>query len=81
MSSIASSRNISLRPFLNTESAVPVERGKSRLELGARFERFKNDESGYALLAELTYGIINNLDFEVEFPYQLDLSMGQYGRI
>lgn len=60
------------RPYLSTESAVPIERGKSRLEVGFFHERdlIDNKANGYALTGELTYGLINNLDFEVEVPYR-----------
>lgn len=58
------------RPYLSTESAVPIERGKSRLELGFFNERSDSKISGYALMGELTSGLINNLDFEVEVPYR-----------
>jgi hypothetical protein len=58
------------RPYFSTESAVPIERGKSRLEVGFLGERVDRDEKRYAFVGELTYGLINNLDFEVEVPYR-----------
>ena len=66
---ILPSSALALRPFLETESAVPIDRGKTRLEIGLQGERESSRESRYALVNELTYGIINNLDFEVEVPY------------
>jgi hypothetical protein len=59
-----------LRPYLTTENAVPVDRGESRLELGLLRDQFDNSTVGYAFLGELTYGVINNLDFAIEFPYR-----------
>jgi hypothetical protein len=56
------------RPFLAAESAVPIERGVSRLELGYEYARFSNSNYRQAVLVELTHGLINNLDFEVEVP-------------
>lgn len=58
------------RPYLSTESAVPIERGKSRLEVGFLNEHFDSDIDRYVLMGELTSGLINNLDFEVEVPYR-----------
>ena len=66
-----------LRPYLLSENAVPVERGKSRLEVGFSTERigkdasgYGSDASGYALVGEYAYGVINNMEFEVEMPYR-----------
>ena len=56
------------RPFLASESAVPIERGYSRLEIGYEFARFSEAERRQTFLAELTYGLLNNMDFEVEIP-------------
>jgi len=58
-----------LLPYLSSETAVPVDRGKSRLDLSFQDNRWDSSLSTYALKAELTYGLINNLDFSVEVPY------------
>lgn len=57
-----------LRPFLTTESAVPLDRGQTKLETGLKYERFSSSEKIYSLNAELTTGIINNLEFLVDVP-------------
>lgn len=57
-----------LRPFLTTESAVPLDRGQTKLETGLRYERFSSSEKIYSFNAELTTGIINNLEFLVDVP-------------
>ncbi len=56
------------RPFLATESAVPIERGTSRLEMGYEYARISKSENRQMVLFELTHGLLNNLDFEVEVP-------------
>lgn len=58
-----------LRPFLTTETAVPLERGQTKLETGLRYERFSSSEKTYILNAELTTGIVNNLEFLVDVPF------------
>ena len=58
-----------LLPYLDTETAVPVDRGKSRLDLSLQDDRWNSHLSTFALQAELTYGLINNLDFSVDVPY------------
>jgi hypothetical protein len=58
-----------IRPFLTTETAIPVEPNRSLLEGGLKFERFGRQNRLYTLDAELRYGLITNLDFEVEVPY------------
>lgn len=58
-----------LRPFLTTETAVPLERGETKLETGLRYERFSSSNKIYTLDAELTTGIINNLEFLVDVPF------------
>lgn len=58
-----------LLPYIASETAVPVERGKSRLDLSFQDVRWNSGLSTYALKAELTNGLINNLDFSVEVPY------------
>lgn len=58
-----------LRPFLTTETAVPLERGQTKLETGFKYERFSSSNRVYTLDAELTTGIINNLEFLVDVPF------------
>lgn len=60
---------LALRPYLATESAVPIDRGKSRLELGLLDNRINTHVDQIFIEGGLTYGVINNLDFEVDFPY------------
>ncbi|HUK57044.1 MAG TPA: transporter [Nitrospiria bacterium] len=60
---------LALMPYLDTESAVPVDRGKSRLDISLRDDRWNSDLSTYTLMTELSYGLINNLEFAVDAPY------------
>lgn len=59
-------------PYLASETAVPVDRGKSRLDLSFDYEKVNQDQavSRYALNFELSYGLINNLEFAVDVPYR-----------
>ena len=56
-------------PFLATESAIPVERGHSRLDTGIQYEQFSSNTDDFTMIAKLTYGVVQHLDFEVEIPY------------
>lgn len=56
------------RPFLATEKSEPIERGTSRLEMGYEYARFSDTDHRQIVLIEMTHGLINNLDFEVEVP-------------
>ncbi|MBI3811959.1 MAG: transporter [Nitrospirae bacterium] len=58
-----------LLPYLASETAVTVERGKSKLDLSLQDDRWNSRLSTYALKAEMTSGLINNLDFSVDVPY------------
>lgn len=58
-----------LLPYIASETAVTVDRGKSRLDLSAQVDRWSGFLYTYALKAELTSGLINNLDFSVDVPY------------
>jgi hypothetical protein len=69
ISLVSASPALALRPYLATESAVPIDRGKSRLELGILDNRINTHVDQVYLMGGLTYGVINNLDFEVDFPY------------
>jgi len=58
------------RPFLETDSAVPLEKGTSLLESGFKYERYSSPSANnYHLSVELTFGLLTNLEFEVELPY------------
>src|SRR3972149_9478701 len=56
------------RPFLATEKSEPIERGTSRLEMGYEYAMFSDSEHRQSVLIEMTHGLINNMDFEVEVP-------------
>ena len=56
------------RPFLATEKSEPIERGTSRLEMGYEYASFSDTDHRQTVLIEMTHGLINNLDFEVEVP-------------
>lgn len=56
------------RPFLSTERADPVEKGQTVLETGFLYQQFSSNDHLSMLLMELTDGIINDLDFELEVP-------------
>ena len=56
------------RPFLATEKSDPIERGTSQLEMGYQYARFSSADDRQIVLIEMTHGLINNLDFEVEVP-------------
>lgn len=58
-----------IRPFFVTENAIPVAKGNSRLEYGIRYDRLSSNHKVYTETVELTYGIMNDIDFEVEVPY------------
>ena len=60
---------LALRPYLSTEDAVPVGRGITRIEIGFINERLSSHSYRYGLIGEMTHGLINNMDFEVEVPY------------
>lgn len=57
------------RPFLATESAVPVDRGAYRLETGIAANRFSAGSRGMTFNASLRYGLIQNLEIDFELPY------------
>jgi hypothetical protein len=56
------------RPFLATERADPVEKGLTVLETGFLYQQFSSSDHLSMLQLELTDGILNDLDFEVEVP-------------
>jgi len=56
------------RPFLATERADPVDKGQTELETGFLYQQFSSSDHVSMLQLELTDGILNDLDFEVEVP-------------
>lgn len=56
------------RPFFATEQADPIEKGKTRFETGFLYRQFSSDDRLSSLVLELTNGMLNDLDFEVEVP-------------
>jgi Putative MetA-pathway of phenol degradation len=56
------------RPFLATERADPVDKGQTVLEAGFLYQQFSSSDHLSMLQLELTDGILNDLDFEVEVP-------------
>ncbi|MGH7273539.1 MAG: hypothetical protein ACREIQ_03655, partial [Nitrospiria bacterium] len=56
------------RPFLAAERSEPIERGTSRLEMGYEYASFSDTDHLQTVLIEMTHGLVNNLDFEVEVP-------------
>jgi hypothetical protein len=56
------------RPFLATDRADPVEKGLTELEGGFLYQQFSSSNNLSMLMLELTNGILNDLDFEVEVP-------------
>lgn len=57
------------RPFTTTERGTMLEHGVSQLEMGIESARFSVQTTRYTVLSELTYGLLNHLNFEVEAPY------------
>lgn len=57
------------RPFLVTESAIPTKRGSYRLEGGLSFSRFSANKNDTVFKGNLRYGLIQNLEFDLEVPY------------
>lgn len=57
------------RPFLATERAIPTERGTYRLEAGLNFNRISSDSKKTIVGVNLRYGLIQNLEFDLEIPY------------
>ncbi len=57
------------RPFLVTESAVPIDRGAYRLETGVVANRYAPGSRGMTFNTSLRYGLIQNLEIDFELPY------------
>lgn len=64
-----SSYSFAERPFLTTETAIPTKRGTYRLEGGLAFSRLSENEKEAVLKGNLRYGLIHNLEFDLEIPY------------
>ncbi len=57
------------RPFHSTETAVPTERGSYRVQGGLTLNRISEDRKKTQLDLNLRYGLIRNLEFELDVPY------------
>ncbi len=57
------------RPFLLSEKAIPVEKGNYRLETGLLFNRFSSDTRDANLAIDIRYGLIQNLELDIQVPY------------
>lgn len=57
------------RPFIATESAVPVDRGAYRLETGIITNRYAAGSRGMIFNTSFRYGLIQNLEIDFELPY------------
>jgi hypothetical protein len=57
------------RPFLFTEGAVPTEKKSYRFETGLLVNRFSSGTRQSILSGSLRYGLIQNLELNVEVPY------------
>jgi len=65
-----------VRPYFITEDAIPIERGKSRLEFGFSYNRLSPGDRRYPLVVDFTQGVINNLDFGIAIPFIIRSGMG-----
>jgi hypothetical protein len=57
------------RPFVATERGPTLDHGVSRFDIGVESARFSSQATRYTLMTELTYGLLNNLNFKVQAPY------------
>lgn len=57
------------RPFVSAERAPTLDHGVSKLEFGMESARFSSQTTRYTSKTELTYGLLDHLNFEVEVPY------------
>lgn len=57
------------RPFLITETAIPVEKGNYRLEGGLVLNRLSSNTRDSVLEIDLRYGLIQNLEVDLVVPY------------
>ncbi len=65
------------RPFQATETAIPTERGTYRVEAGLLLDRSSANEKKSQVGVNLRYGLIQNLEFNLEMPYLFAESNGQ----
>lgn len=57
------------RPFQVTETAVPTEKDTYRLETGLMMNRASAERKRTQVGVNLRYGLIQNLEFDLEMPY------------
>lgn len=57
------------RPFVAAERGTMLDHGVSKLEVGVESARFSSQTTRYTIMTELTYGLLDHLNFEVEAPY------------
>ncbi len=57
------------RPFIETETAIPTDRGRYLLESGLIFNRVAADQKQTIFNLGIRYGLIHNLEFNLEIPY------------
>lgn len=57
------------RPFLLTETAIPVEKGNYRLETGLVLNRISSNTRDTNLAIDIRYGLIQNLELDLLVPY------------
>ena len=66
------------RPFLSTETAIPVERGTYRLETGLVFDRISSDTRDTSVAVDMRYGLIQNLEIDLLVPYLFRVEDGEH---
>ncbi len=71
--------NIALaeRPFLRLETAIPTQRGTYRLESGLTLNRLSTNHKRTELNVGLRYGLIQNLELDLEAPLLFVSNNGQ----
>ncbi len=57
------------RPFLATERAIPLERGRYRLDTGIAIDHYSSRKNQTTLTPELRYGHSQNLELRVSASY------------
>jgi len=57
------------RPFVATERGPTLDHGVSRFDVGVESARLSSQTTRYTLMTELTYGLLNNLNFKIQTPY------------
>jgi len=65
------------RPFQSTETAIPTERGTYRVEGGLLLDRSSAERKMTQVGINLRYGLIQNLEFDLEMPYLFAESNGK----